>query len=97
LNKLLVEDKFMIITFGCECTGGMCGCYPGNNHPCIERVIRDGRAMNLCSRCTLEGDETIAYLYDKNTESEIFMNYDILGAFCMLGNLAHGTRDIQES
>ena len=78
----------MKITYGCDCTGGMCGCYPGNNHPVAYRVVeRDGRIRNVCTRCILRRQKLIAHLFDANTDIQVFIDYDALGAFVMISEI----------
>ena len=78
----------MKVQFGCECKdcGIMCEC----THSCApvwKIVERKGKQIKVCTRCDLSTDKTIKLLVDEKTPIKPFMDYDALGAFCIIGEI----------
>lgn len=77
----------MSFPFGeCECRRGCrCEAFAG---PAALVIERDGKRMNVCTRCDLSSDKKIEQLVTKDTPFDVFQAYDILGAFVLAGNIA---------
>lgn len=67
------------VIYGCEC---VC-----ENHaegaeaaPVAWEVTRDGERVKLCTRCAFSYDKDKLPLFDKNTPSGPFLEFDALGA-----------------
>jgi hypothetical protein len=78
----------MDITYGCQCIN--CAIHHGhknNNAPCAHSVKRNDTIINVCTRCKLSGDTVVAQLFDTETDSKPFFDYDTLGALCMVFEL----------
>lgn len=79
----------MEIQFGCECIGKGCSVHDlDNNSPVAYIVKRDNMHVKVCTRCMLSSDEVIQKLFDQHSNAKTFIDYDALGAFVMLGDLA---------
>lgn len=73
---------------GCECRGGGCQC-DEKVGPAAWSVVRDGKTMKVCTRCDFSEDKpTRKFLGDLNTNMAPFWEYDVLGAFCIMGDAA---------
>lgn len=49
--------------------------------PVIKQVLRDGKKLNVCTRCVLPSrDEVVKVLIDQKTDKKPFFEYDELGA-----------------
>lgn len=71
----------------CECTdcGPLSECH--GMGPAAYSVVRNGVPMNVCTRCDLTSDQSKRLLVTKQDQADIWMNYDPLGAFCIIGAL----------
>ncbi len=83
----------MKVQFGCECED--CGIMSGCTHSCAPvayLIERKGKKLKVCTRCQLRTDKVIKHLFDKNTNIKKFMDYDSLGAICMVGEIKEKTK-----
>lgn len=86
-----------MIKFGCECTDNCTVHYDHPNlAPVIKRVLRNGKELDICSRCDLSGDIEIKFYPELSDNAAIFLNYDALGALCILGRL-NEPQDIEKT
>ncbi len=70
----------------CECRQGcQCQGVPG---PAAEEITRDGKRLRVCTRCTLPEDTDRVWLVTKDSPADVFMNYDTLGFFVIIGHLS---------
>ena len=68
----------------CECDGvGCCGGFG----PVAFEVTRDGKKMKVCTRCDLLTDSSKKLLVKKSDNAEIWMKFDPLGGFIIIGML----------
>lgn len=64
----------------CDCDGVMC-C--GGRGIAVFQVTRDGKKMNVCTRCDLSIDKDKKILkYAKKIHEEL-VKFDALGAYCL--------------
>ena len=65
----------------CECDGSMCCDCRGI---AVFQVVRDGKKMNVCTRCDLPGDKEKKILkYVKKIPAQKLIDFDSLGAVCL--------------
>lgn len=72
----------------CECptpTGQCCG----GCGPVAHSVLRDGKRLKLCTRCTFPGDTDRELLVKKTDKLEPWKTFDVVGFFCILGELSN--------
>lgn len=82
MKKQSIKSKF---PYGmCECDGAMCCRGYG---PAAFSVVRDGKAMKVCTKCDLSSDTNKVLLVKKTDKTKIWMDYDPLGAMCIMFKL----------
>lgn len=64
----------------CECDGPSCCRGRG---PAAFRVIRNGKAMLVCTMCDTSSDKNKELLMPKDADLEVFYDFDPLGGICL--------------
>lgn len=79
----------------CECTS--CDCSNGCNGlgPAAYAVVRDGKAMNVCTRCDLPSDSSKTLLLKAEDPAECFREYDALGFMCIVFEMLKQKKAVQ--
>jgi hypothetical protein len=63
-----------------------CECHAGCHGPAVYAVTRDGRRINVCTRCTFDGEDE-KLIITRQHDPRTLMNYDALGAYCVMSDL----------
>lgn len=81
------DPKNALFPYGrCACDGSMC-C--GGRGPAVYQVVRNGKTIRLCTKCDLSSDSDKTLLVRKTDKTaKILMDFDALGAFCIVNDLA---------
>ena len=61
--------------------------------PAAYRLLRDGKAMNVCTRCYLTVDKERVALVQGTDKLAPFMAYDPLGCIALIGHIDVSTED----
>lgn len=82
----------------CECTDGCQTCSKdGKRGPAAYLVTRkDGRILNVCTRCTLSSDIYEVLLVTPKDDPNIFFAYDSLGAAIITYDLIEAAKAAEE-
>jgi len=73
----------------CECDSGVVrlGCCGGKG-PVAYVVTRGGKDVRVCTRCDVSSDTNRRLLVTAQDPSDVYMEHDALGAFCLISDLA---------
>lgn len=83
----------MKLQFGCECQD--CNIYSNCGKsiaPVTKLVERNGKRIKVCSRCDLSSDKLIKLLVNKNTPAKALIDYDALGAMCIMSEISEQSK-----
>ena len=75
----------------CECpeaNGQCCGGFG----PVAYSVKRDGKELNLCTKCTFPSDVDQTLLVTKDDSADVYLKFDGLGGLCIMFALAKETK-----
>lgn len=78
-----ITERTKKIERGCHCK---CGNHEAAMAPVAYLIERDGVEMRVCTRCDLSSDKKLARLVSKAMPAQPFHDFDILGAFCLIGD-----------
>lgn len=86
----------MEIEYGCECRDD-CLIHRGDaaSAPVAYLVKRHTEFLKVCTRCQLSNDTVVRILVNRDTNAHAFVEYDALGAMCLLLRFQSDEQDKQ--
>lgn len=89
----MITPTTTAIEYGCQCD---CGNHAATHlTPLALLVSRDGHELRVCTRCVLSTDTSLALLVSTQMPADVFVEFDALGAFMVLGYLADQSLPIE--
>ena len=78
MTEKLERKEELLVMIGCDCVDN---ClvhteYDRHSAPVIKTVLRNGKQMNVCSRCDLKTDKIIKWLVTKKHPFKAYFDYD---------------------
>jgi hypothetical protein len=73
-----------MVIYGCQC---LCPVHQENHAPVAYLVRRGDEYLQVCTRCDLSTDLEKTPIVDLEASSEVYFEYDALGAMCLVLHL----------